>query len=217
MIQADHKKWADFVFSYYEKSILRRSFSKFHLINDLPSVPPDKSLLVTPNHISWWDGFFIHFALKGILNRKIHIMMLQSQLERYWFFKKLGAFSIDPQNPKSIIKTFSYTEKVLKNTDNFVVTYPQGEIRPFEERPIQLKSGVQNIIKRIFSSTVIVPVGFKIQYFEERNPEVFCRFGDIIEGKDIINDFQIFIDQFSGNLDELSIAAFNRKSKERLL
>jgi hypothetical protein len=143
-------------------------------------------------------------------------MMLESQLERYWFFKKLGAFSINPQNPKSIINTFNYTEKILKNTDNFVVTYPQGRIRPYEERPMEIKSGVQNIIKRIFRSTIVVPVGFKIQYFEEKHPEVFCRFGNIIEGKDIISDFQLFIEEFTRNLDELSIATFNRTSRERL-
>ena len=217
MIQAEHKKWANHIFSYYEKHILRKSFSKFNLINEPPLIPSDKSLLITPNHISWWDGFFIRFVLEDKLNRRIYIMMLESQLKKYWFFKKLGAFSINPQNPKSIIQTFNYTEQILQNTKNFVVTYPQGKIRPFEERPLDIKEGIKNIIKRIYRNTVVLPVGFKIQYFEERNPEVFCRFGDIITGESIINDFQFFVDQFTKNLDEISIAASNREYRVRLI
>ena len=59
MIKADHKKWAEFVFDIYLRRLLKKSFYDFRIINELPAFDYSKSIIVTPNHFSWWDGFFI--------------------------------------------------------------------------------------------------------------------------------------------------------------
>ncbi|MDX1777464.1 MAG: hypothetical protein R3339_01145, partial [Thermodesulfobacteriota bacterium] len=96
MIKASHKKWARLIFNPYCDLLLKRNFSQFLLVNDFPQLSPKLPLIITPNHISWWDGFFIYYLSKKKFNRKIYLMMLESSLEKFWFFQKIGAFSINP-------------------------------------------------------------------------------------------------------------------------
>ena len=209
MIKSDHKKWAEIIFKFYAERILKKTFKHFRLVNEIPIIPSNKSLIITPNHFSWWDGFFIYMLCKNFIDRKLHIMMLESSLKKYWFFQKVGAYSINPDSAASIIQTFEYSRKIITDKTNFIVTYPQGKIEDFETRPISLRAGLQNLVKPLISHTVILPVAFKIQYSNERKPEIFCRFGEIIESEKIVNDYNFFVNEFTKNVDQLSKNAVN--------
>jgi 1-acyl-sn-glycerol-3-phosphate acyltransferase len=217
MIKAEHQYWAKVLFDFYERRILKKSFSNFYLVNEAPQIPKNKSLLVTPNHISWWDGFFINYVAKYSLQKKLHLMILESSLKKYWYFKKVGAFSINPDNKVSIAETFKYVRSILSNNNNFVVTYPQGEIEDFSKRPLSLKNGIGLLVKPIVDETIILPIGFKIQYYEKKNPSVLCRFGSLIEPRKIIDDFKSFENEFVKNLDLLSQAAIEKKIMKDIL
>jgi 1-acyl-sn-glycerol-3-phosphate acyltransferase len=114
MIKADHKYWARALFNSYIKRLLKKHFNSFLLTNNLPDINNHK-LIITPNHFSWWDGFFIDFVNEKLIKRKLHILMLEDQLKRYWFFRKLGAYGFNPSNPKSIIEAVNYTKDVLND------------------------------------------------------------------------------------------------------
>ncbi len=209
MIKSDHEKWAEIIFQFYSKRIVKKTFGHFRIVNKIPEIPANKSLIITPNHFSWWDGFFIYLLSKKIIDRKMHIMMLESSLKKYWFFKKVGAYSINPDSASSIIQTFEYSRKIIADKNNFIVTYPQGKIEDFETRPLTLRPGLQNLVKPLISHTVILPVAFKIQYFNERQPQIFCRFGDIIESEHIVSDYNFFVKEFTKNIDQLSKDSVN--------
>jgi hypothetical protein len=211
MIKAEHKRWARILYDLYIKRILKKSFSHFYLSNEFPNIPYDKSLIITPNHISWWDGFFIDYVTKNTLKRKIHLMMLESSLNKFWFFKKVGAYSIDPGNPISIIETFNYSRDILEGKKNFVVSYPQGEIEAFEKRPLSLRDGIKSLIRPIKSEVIVLPVGFKIEYYEERLPAVICRFGSLMKGEKLVDNISVYKEEFIKNLDSLSESSINKK------
>jgi len=211
MIKAEHSIWARFVFNFYIDRLLKKSFSHFYLVNELPNISKDKSLIVTPNHISWWDGFFIDYLSRKKFNRKMYLMMLESSLKKYWFFKKVGAYSIEPSNPRSIVDTVKYTNEILYNKENFVVTYPQGEIEPFEKRPLSIKEGLKLLVKGNSDLTFVLPIAFKIQYYEKQNPAVICRFGEVINGGIILSDYEKYKMLFADNLDELNKCAFKKE------
>ncbi len=211
MIKADHKKWARIIFDIYIDRLLKKNFSNFFLANNFPLIDEKFSLILTPNHISWWDGFFIDYIVKKLSKRKFHIMMLEEQLKRYWFFQKLGAYSIDPENKSSLITTVKYTNEILKNKNNLAVIYPQGTIEPFEKRPLTIKEGLQLFVSDFSEDLIVVPVAFKIQYYEDKNPAVITRFGNSLKAKIIKSDFDLFINEFYKNLNELSSSAFNKK------
>ncbi len=201
MIKADHKKWAKFVFDIYLKRLLKKSFYDFRIINDLAQIDKSKSLIITPNHFSWWDGFFIYWLNKKILNKKIFVMMLEEQLKRYWFFQKLGCYSIDLNDNRKMIASLKYTLDLAQNSDNLIIIYPQGEIQSYEQRPVQLRNGIDFIAKRSKNVFQIVPIAFKIQYTNERLPIVYTRFGNILNSNDVAVNPQLFKDEFTNNLD----------------
>ena len=115
MIKADHNKLAHLVFSLYLKSLLKSSFKEFIIINELPMIDNSKGLIVTPNHFSWWDGFFIEYLMRKFSDRKLYIMMLEDQLKKYPFFKYLGACSIKPGSVRSVSESIVYSKEVAKS------------------------------------------------------------------------------------------------------
>ncbi len=216
MIKADHQYWARFLFNPYLNHLLKKNFSSFYLANNFPQLNLENGLVVSPNHFSWWDGFFIDFLMREKSNRKLHIMMLEDQLEKYWFFKKLGAFSISPGKAVSISRTVAYTKSLIQDKNNYVVIYPQGEIEPFDKPKLNLKPGLKIFLKDLKNETSVLPVAFKIQYDERSKPSVIARFGETIEPRLILNNFDDFKNKFIDNINNLQTASLNKTFTEDL-
>jgi len=210
IIEAKYNKTALLVVRMYINRLLRNNFSHFFLANMPPDLPKDKSLLITPNHFSWWDGFFVHQLIKETTQRRLYVMMLQHQLERYWFFQHVGAYSINPAKPVSIAETVQYTSNLLSHPENAVAFYPQGEIEPFDQRPIRLKKGLQLFLKHVPDKCLVLPVAFKIQYDNAKYPAVVFRSGRILSPAEIVCDFGILEKEFVGNIEALNEAAFSK-------
>lgn len=211
MIKASHKYWAEKAFDFYESNLLRRNFSNFFLVNDSPGYSEFKSLVLTPNHMSWWDGFFVHYLNNKVLKKKFHIMMLEEQLKRYWFFRKVGAFSIDPANSKKIIQTSNYTKSLLGSANNLVVIYPQGRIQSFDKKIIDIKTGLKIFLNDKENMSGVIPVAFKIHYYEDKNPAVLVRFGEVTNSQTLIQNFDLFQTRFLLNIDLLNKASLEKE------
>jgi 1-acyl-sn-glycerol-3-phosphate acyltransferase len=181
------------------------------MINEFPPIPEDRRLLITPNHFSWWDGFFIDYLGTRFVKRQIYLMMLEEQLKRYGFFKRLGAYSVDPGNISSVIETLQYTIAPLMDPSNYVVLYPQGVLEPYDKRPIIIKrGGVRYLVNHAPQPFLVVPIGFRVTYYDEKHPEISVRLGDILESETIKKDFKYFRERFVHNLEELDKATFER-------
>lgn len=202
MIRAEHKKWAHLVFDIYLNRIIRKDFQNFYLIGDIPEFDNQKGVIITPNHFSWWDGFFIYYIMKKFSSRDLYIMMLEDQLKKYSFFKKLGAFSINQQHPKSIIESINYASTLIRN-DSYLVIYPQGEIEPYEKRPLTVKEGLNKIIEKTEIETDIIPVSFKIHHSNQRKPFLYAIFGNPISTKKVHRNFKLFNDNFNNTILKL--------------
>lgn len=216
MIKADHNKIARLIFIPYMNRLLRKNFSAFYLVNDIPTIPKEAGIVITPNHISWWDGFFAEYLFSRTINRKLHIMMLEEQLSKFWFFKYLGAYSLYPGKAKSIIDTANYTSDLVNDRENFSIIYPQGEIEAFEKRPLTIKKGIRFLIRDVKREFYVLPVGFKIEYYDEKYPAVITRFGKLISGRIIEEDFDSFEKEFYANLDLLAEASYTKSFNKNL-
>ena len=205
MIKAEHKKWARVVYDIYITRLLKRNFNRFLMTNEFPLVDKQSALIITPNHFSWWDGFFISFFTDKKITRKIHLLMLEEQLKQYWFFKKVGAYSINTNSPKSIIETINYTAGILNDKNNFVVYYPQGKIENYDKRPPGIKEGIIKVVDRIKIPTEILPVILKIVYSTNKQPDIHVRAGNKIT----INPGEKFYNRFKENFSETLIELDN--------
>jgi 1-acyl-sn-glycerol-3-phosphate acyltransferase len=190
--------------------LLVKSFGHFYCANHFPDIPEGKGLLLLPNHMSWWDGFFADYICRKLHDRLFHVMMLEEQLRRFWFFRKVGAFSINPADRASTAETMCYANDVL-NAGSVVVMFPQGVLEPYDRRPFRLKeSGLRMICGGGAEDFMVMPVGLKICYFTERYPDIICRFGDPIAQGMAVSDFPLFSRLFSENIAMLDQASYNR-------
>jgi hypothetical protein len=130
--------------------------------------------------------------------------MLEEQLKRYWFFKKLGCYSIDLNDNRTMIVTLKYTMDLLLKPNNLVTIYPQGEIQAYDEKHIVLKGGLDFIAKKSALDFQILPIAFKIHYSNEKLPIVYARFGKLLNSKDAAENPQLYKDEFINNLDQIN-------------
>jgi hypothetical protein len=201
MIRAETKKWARIVFNPYEEFLLKRNFTNFYVTTDFPAIDTNKSLIITPNHISWWDGFFVDYAARIFLDKKFYIMMLEEQLVKYPFFSKLGAFSINPGLIKSVSESLKYAADIIQDKNNLLVFYPQGSIEPFD-KAADLKPGLLALLNSN-EDISILPTAFRIEYSSRKKPAIFFRPGKILSSLHIKEDFNLFRYEFNTCLENL--------------
>jgi 1-acyl-sn-glycerol-3-phosphate acyltransferase len=212
MIRAAPHPVARRIFHGYIFRELKKNFQAFYMLNEFPAIPADLGLLITPNHFSWWDGFFIDYLGTRFFKRQIYLMMLEEQLKRYWYFKMFGAYSIDPGNVPSVLETLQYTIEPLMDPANYVVVYPQGVLEPYDKRPRVIKrGGLRYLITHAPYPFVILPIGFRATYYDEKHPEISVRMGEIIESEQVKEDFNYFTERFIHNLEELDTGTFERQ------
>ncbi|MBN1153602.1 lysophospholipid acyltransferase family protein [candidate division KSB1 bacterium] len=160
---------------------MKHSFHSFTMINRCPATHLELPLLLIPNHSTWWDGFFVYWLNKYCFQRQIYIMMLEKQLKKYFFFKHVGAYSIDPDDYKEIRRSLNYTLDLINlHTEPapLVTLFPQGELLPWTIRPLNFKKGLEWIISKSQRQINLLPVVFRIEYLNQQKADVFFKFGE---------------------------------------
>lgn len=173
MIKADKNILFEKGFDLYLRPLIRFSFS--NLFGRHLAKPASPAVLFIANHSSWWDGLLFFFLNKTIWRHDIHMMMLEDGLERYRYFRWLGAFSINRQKPKEIIVSLQYAEQLLQSGKS-VVLFPQGDEYHLETRPLQFQTGIGYLAERC-PDIPIIPISFYYSFRHERKPEVWIQQG----------------------------------------
>jgi chlorobactene lauroyltransferase len=179
MIKARQRNWADFIFKHYIYSLLKKHFHSVHVLGELPILKKDIPLIFTPNHATWWDGFFVYLLNKEFFKRKFYIMILEEQLSRYNFFVKLGGYSIDQKNPKKIVESLQYTAQMMKENRNSLFNiFPQGELLPLHT-DLKYNSGIKKIIDYYEDNVQLINIAMMPLFLKEQNPQLFFKFGTL--------------------------------------
>jgi 1-acyl-sn-glycerol-3-phosphate acyltransferase len=218
MIEANHSRYADTVFGIYIRRMFRKHFNSFNLIGDMPIIDNELPLIITPNHSTWWDGFFLYFINKYFYGRKYYIMMLEDQLRNFPFFAKLGAFSIVQKNPKKIIETLDYSARILsENKNSMLVMFPQGEMIPDFGRPIIAYGGIKKIIEKCDTDINLMTLGVKTCFLKEQLPHVIYSFGQnhICNSSNNINS-DILAKELQDNLERIERSILNGENGEEI-
>jgi 1-acyl-sn-glycerol-3-phosphate acyltransferase len=180
MIEARHISWAEWIFIPYINRLLRHNFFSMHLLGEMPRLDASVPVLLLPNHNTWWDGFFVHLLNKKLFHRKVYLMMLNSQLSKFPFFSKVGAFGIDPDKYRGVRASVMYSVNVLKQHSNkypvLLCMFPQGELKPWHTHPLDYKKGYRTIAKTYAGKLSIIQMAMKAEFREEQYPEVFFMF-----------------------------------------
>lgn len=217
MIEAKHNKFFRLLFNLYIDSQLRKNFNHFFIVGKKPENFKNKSLLVLPNHFSWWDGFFVDLIYRKFFSKhKIYMMVLEETIKKYWFFNKIGAFSINQKSPKDILKSFEYAKNLLREEKNFVVIFPQGELKPYSTQ-VEMKPGIIEFLLKDAANFYLIFLAMKIQFEKEKKPDVYIKISDIKKSDLYLNNSEKLKNDFLNNLNEFEHEILNsRKFKIKI-
>ncbi|MFW5706793.1 MAG: lysophospholipid acyltransferase family protein [Bacteroidota bacterium] len=169
MIEAKHSRWFNSLFDLYLYYAFKRHFSKIEIVGEVE----DRGLpiLIIANHISWWDGFWLKHLNKKLFRRQLFVMMLEEQLRKNMFLRKLGAFSIR-KGSRDMGNSLAYAANILKDPSHVLFLFPQGEIQSQYEFPLKFQNGWGRILARQQSPIQIVMVAHLLDYLSANKPKL---------------------------------------------
>lgn len=176
MLTANKSVWFEKIFAVYCRNLFRRRFNSLNvsglekLLNRNKSIPT----IIYSNHSSWWDGL-VFFQISQKSNLDLYVMMEEKQLKDLQLFRRLGAFSIIREDPKSVIKSINYSVRILREKPNkSLLIFPQGKILPNDLRPIKFFNGISKIIEKI-GNCQIFSTSIRYEFLGNYKPDIFVR------------------------------------------
>lgn len=125
---------------------LLRHFSKVTFIGKVKS-HPSKSCLVLMNHFSFNDGPILHRIARKILSKKFKVMIVEAQLKAFSILRYIGGFSVNKKS-RSVIESLNYAADLLKNPENMLGIFPQGEVYSMHLNHLHFERGLNQILKK---------------------------------------------------------------------
>lgn len=178
MLEAKKSRWFEEVFAVYNRNLLKRRFYSLDVsgLKFLKNPNRDAPFLIYANHSSWWDGL-VAFQISRQAESENFIMMEEKQLKKLFLFRRLGAFSVVRENPRAAAKSLSYAANLLKENSNRTLwIFPQGEILPNDERPLNFYRGISRMIEKI-GRVAAVPLAIRYEFLGEFKPRIFVKIG----------------------------------------
>jgi 1-acyl-sn-glycerol-3-phosphate acyltransferase len=167
MIKPKHAAPVLLFFRRYIPFILKRDFQTVQVHGKAESFP--RAILVLSNHFSWWDAFILFYLNQVSFRKKYHVMMLEEQLRRFWFFKYGGVFSVK-KNSKDIIESLNFSIALLEAPGNLLQLFPQGKIESQHIPALHFEKGLAYIMKHSKENFHIVFTVALVDYFSKRKP-----------------------------------------------
>lgn len=165
------------LFHLYNLRLLKNTFHHIGLSRSSigPDRIPDPSLFLM-NHSSWWDPLLLFYLNEVWLKKDGIAMMNQNGLERFPFFRKLGAYSINASNRRDVMASLKYTaQKLDQGTSVFL--FPQGKETHIDQRPLDFMPGA-SFIQEKSPHVKVVPISFYHHFFHHQRPEWFVHIGE---------------------------------------
>ncbi|MES2651827.1 MAG: 1-acyl-sn-glycerol-3-phosphate acyltransferase [Bacteroidota bacterium] len=153
---------------------LNRRFNKIK-VNEI-EIKPDHSYILMCNHFSFLDGFLAYYLADRLFKkngmRRLYIMSVKKQMEKNWWLRYIGSFSIDP-GKRSIDESFTYAADVLAQPGNLVLMYPQGNMESNYIRHIHFEDGLNQIVPKITGKCQLLWSSNILEYFESTKPTLY--------------------------------------------
>jgi len=160
-------------------SRIRRSFQASYVrgITTMRERLAAGPVLVVSNHTSWWDPIVLQYLCTRVLGADAYAMMDAKNLERLAFFKKVGAFGVDLEDPRDGVRAMRYAAKLLDRPGRLVWIFPQGREVPITQRPLGFRPG-SAVVARFAKKACVVPAALRYEMGKDPLPYLWATFGD---------------------------------------
>lgn len=155
---------------FFHRYLLRIVGRNFHEVK-FEQVPPrtDKAVLLLANHFSWWDGFLMYYVNHTLLGKRFHIMVLEETVRQVWFFKYMGAFSVN-KNSRDMIASLNYAAELLNDPQNMVLIFPQGKLYSNFIDRVSFQKGLMRIINEKQQNFDLLFAATFVENFKHKKP-----------------------------------------------
>ena len=166
-------------FGWYCGRALGKHFHRVHQYGDAPFDPARPTLYVA-GHAGFWDPIVVNHLIRTRRPQPAFVMSDIVQVTKHPFFRRVGAFSVDRTSPRDGLRAVRYAADVLNGAllngarhggPNAVVLFPQGGVRPQDERPVRFERGVERILALAPEAAVVV-VALRYEFWTDQRPEL---------------------------------------------
>lgn len=165
-------------FAWYAERLLRKSFAALRALPDAdaalaPLGDRGRPTLLVTTHSSWWDPIVVALLWRRYAaERPLLAPMDRASLERFRFFRRLGVFGIDPDDPRSLEAMARYVvAESGARRDTLVAVTPQGRFTDPRD-PIVLRPGAARLAS-LLQPGAAVAVALEYAFWTDRKPELF--------------------------------------------
>lgn len=140
-------------------------------------LPADHTVVLAANHTSWWDAFLLReIQRRAAPDQPLLTLMEEQQLQRYPFFRWMGVVGLD-HSLSAIRNVCSTLHRFRRGGPFWITMFPQGNIRPSWQRPLEFQPGL-SFFSRMVKPTVVLPVGIHLEMLSKPSPSAFVAVGD---------------------------------------
>lgn len=170
-MEARHNILVYSFFKSYSRLIIKRNFSRVVISGTVQA--KKLPVILVANHVSWWDGFWAENVNLKIFGKKFYFMMLEDQLRKHWFFNYCGGFSIKKKS-RSVIDSINYSVKLLADSANLLLIFPQGKIESAHKKEFKFEKGIEKIIEKTGMGKIQVVFLVNLtDFFSEPKPSLY--------------------------------------------
>jgi 1-acyl-sn-glycerol-3-phosphate acyltransferase len=182
VIEAAKGTWFNAWFARHARARIRRMFGRVLVagLADATRSLVDTPILLVANHTSWWDALVALYVSELLLGSDGYAMMDASNLRKVPFFRKVGAFGVDLDDPADGARAIRYTARLLGRPSATVWVFPEGRERsPYDE--LDLRPGAAQIA-RVAKRARVIPVGLRYVFAGAERPDLWISFGTAVVG-----------------------------------
>ncbi|MYL34784.1 glycerol acyltransferase [Pontibacillus yanchengensis] len=176
MIPANKSRFWEKGFDFFVKRLARFHFQNVYINGAPPS--SSKRTLFLVNHSAWWDPIIIFLLNQHIFHGESYAMMHEEGIKKVPIFRRLGAFSINRNNPKDILNSLKYASEQLNHGHN-VWIFPQGDEQHLEKRPLEFSNGAAYITEKT-KEVQVIPIAIYYTFQSTRKAYVYISIGESI-------------------------------------
>ncbi|NBT60120.1 hypothetical protein EBT16_15220, partial [bacterium] len=123
-------------------------------------------LLFVPNHVSWWDGFFLfEIQRRARPKARLYTIALEKTCIENPILPKMGVLPLRPEDPISFRSLLTFLQQIRTEQlpeELAVGFFPQGRITPSFLPDLNFRRGIEKIIS-VLSPVTLVPVGIHVE------------------------------------------------------
>lgn len=193
MTKPTHSSFYQWFFNHYFNFIIRRHFREIRVFSNVES--DNRSILLVPNHFSWWDGLISQYISTKTFSKKFHLLLQESELDSQPYLAKIGAFSIT-KTSRGLYNSLIFAANLLKEDNNVLTIFPQGKMGSQHHMTLEFTKEIERLLQDKPNCRVVMAANL-VDYYGYKKPTLSIYLNEYIyDGSFNLTQFQFAYNMF---------------------